>query len=250
MNSPESREDLEYLFNRVSANVMQMSDPDMSLKEFSKRLIPRLVMSVPNAAFDPILPRDEGVVFYHGEIEPEEIRAFQHELLETHLNLDPKIPLTLHLSSFGGEVASGFALVSTIHDLQRRGRIVNAHVQGVAMSMASVIVQAANYRTMESSGVFMLHEVQYAMAGGTANHADEVLATKMMQEQLFRYYSARTGRPIDYYREKTERRNWYLNAEQTLEEGLIDAVLPPPPFDLPAPTKLKITKAPSRKKST
>ena len=111
------------------------------------------------------------------------------------------MPITLNLSSVGGSVFAGLALIGTIYDLQREGREVNVHVQGMAFSMASVIAQVANRRTIEQSAYFMLHEVSYAMRGSTADHEEEREFSTKLQDTLFWHYSARTGKPISYYRE-------------------------------------------------
>lgn len=232
---PENRKELFFDFERVAKERM-LEDKDGATPEFVQKLLLDLISEIPAAAFDPRQPVDEGVVFFHGNVEEAEVVDFQHDLLRAHLNLDESIPITLNLSSVGGSVFAGLALISTIYEIQRKNRKVNVHVQGVAMSMGSVIAQVADYRTIEPSAYFMLHEVQYAMHGSTADHDEEMAFSRKLQDTLYRYYSARTGKPISYYQQKLKKINWYMDAEQALEEKLVDAIIPAPIYALQLPT--------------
>ncbi|MBV8074181.1 MAG: ATP-dependent Clp protease proteolytic subunit, partial [Candidatus Eremiobacteraeota bacterium] len=139
-NRAELRVQLEQIVNRVV--------DDASHRE---SLVADLMQALPVRTFDPIEPADEGMLFFHSEIEEQHVVPLQQQLLRTHLNLPADTPITLFLSSVGGNVFAGLALVSTITSLRRLGRQVHVHIEGVAMSMASVIAQAANYRTIEAS---------------------------------------------------------------------------------------------------
>jgi ATP-dependent protease ClpP protease subunit len=143
------------------------------------------------------------------------------------------MPIRLNLCSTGGSVFAGLGAVSTIFDLQREGRKVNVHVQGLAASMASVIMQAADYRTIESTAHILLHKISYGMRGSADEHQEELEFTNNLHQSMFSIYSARTGKPVSYYFEKLKKTNWFMTAETALAEGLVDEVVPPPRF-LPA----------------
>ena len=191
-------------------------------------LVADLLQSLPARTFDPVDPADEGMLFFHSEIEEQHVVPLQQQLLRTHLNLAPDKAITLFLSSVGGNVFAGLALVSTITSLQRLGRQVHVHIEGVAMSMASVIAQAANYRTMESSAFFMLHEVWYRSSGRVSDHGEERAFQERLQDTLYNIYALRTGKSVEYYRKKLYKTDWYLDAEEALREGLVDAILTAP----------------------
>ncbi|MBV8423861.1 MAG: ATP-dependent Clp protease proteolytic subunit [Candidatus Eremiobacteraeota bacterium] len=190
---------------------------------------------VPRRAFDPIEPSDEGMLFFHSEIEEKHVVPLQQQLIRTHLNLPDQTPITLFLSSVGGNVFAGLALVSTITSLRRSGRTVNVHIEGVAMSMASVIAQVANYRTMEASSFFLLHEVWYRTSGRVSDHGEERAFQERLQDRLYEIYANRTGKSVEYYRKKLYKTDWYLDADEALREGLVDAVLTAPGMAKPAP---------------
>lgn len=244
---PKNREDLFFQFNQI-AEALRRDNKDGASADFLQRLAPELIEAVPSAAFDPIQPVDNGVLFYHGTVSENEVTDFQHDLLRAHLNLPKGVPITLNLSSVGGSVFAGLALISTIYDIQREGREVNVHVQGVAMSMGSVIAQVANKRTIEPSAFFMLHEVSYEMRGSTADHEEEREFSTKLQDALYQHYSARTGKPISYYQSKLKKRNWYLTAQEALDEKLVDAIIEAPFYAHSAVVKSVSPRKPRRTK--
>jgi len=220
MSLSSNRAELRFQFEQIFARVDESSTRDA--------LIGELLEAVPPRAFDPLEPADEGMLFFHSEIEEQHVVPLQQQLLRTHLNLSPGKPVTLFLSSVGGNVFAGLALVSTITSLRRLGREVNVHIEGVAMSMASVIAQVANHRTMEASSFFLLHEVWYRTSGRVSDHGEERAFQERLQDRLYEIYANRTGKSVEYYRTKLYKTDWYLDAEEALREGLVDAVLTAP----------------------
>lgn len=229
MSVSSTRADLRLHFDQLLSRV-QIDDATMR-----DTLLNDLVDVVPRRAFDPVDPSDEGMLFFHSEIEEQHVVPLQQQLLRTHLNLAPDKPVTLFLSSVGGNVFAGLALVSTITSLRRLGRQVNVHIEGVAMSMASVIAQVANYRTMEASSFFLLHEVWYRSSGRVSDHGEERAFQERLQDRLYEIYANRTSKSIEYYRKKLYKTDWYLDADEALREGLVDAVLTAPGLAKPAP---------------
>ncbi len=228
MSVSSTRADLRLQFDQLLARVQI---DDASARE---TLLGDLLDVVPRRAFEPLEPSDEGMLFFHSEIEEQHVVPLQQQLLRTHLNLAPDKPVTLFLSSVGGNVFAGLALVSTITSLRRLGRQVNVHIEGVAMSMASVIAQVANYRTMEASSFFLLHEVWYRSSGRVSDHGEERAFQERLQDRLYEIYANRTGKSVEYYRTKLYKTDWYLDADEALHEGLVDAVLTAPGLAKPA----------------
>jgi ATP-dependent protease ClpP protease subunit len=220
MSVSTNRAELRIQFEQILGRVDESISRDA--------LISELIEAVPPHAFEPLEPSDEGMLFFHSEIEEQHVVPLQQQLLRTHLNLSESKPITLFLSSVGGNVFAGLALVSTITSLRRLGREVNVHIEGVAMSMASVIAQVANRRTMEASSFFMLHEVWYRTSGRVSDHGEERAFQERLQDRLYQIYANRTGKSLEYYRKKLYKTDWYLDADEALREGLVDAVLTAP----------------------
>ena len=220
MSVTSNRAELRSQFDSILSRVDETTSREAVVSD--------LLEAVPLRAFEPLDPADEGLLFFHSEIEEQHVVPLQQQLLRTHLNLAVDKPVTLFLSSVGGNVFAGLALVSTITSLRRLGRVVNVHIEGVAMSMASVIAQVANHRTMEASSFFLLHEVWYRSSGRVSDHGEERAFQERLQDRLYEIYSNRTGKSVEYYRTKLYKTDWYLDADEALGEGLVDAVLTAP----------------------
>jgi ATP-dependent protease ClpP protease subunit len=245
---PANREELAFKFRSINERLAR-SKPELTNKNYGDRLVSELISAVPSAAFDAIQPFDEGILFFHSGVEEDQVTDLQHDLLRAHLNLDPETPILLNLSSTGGSVYAGLALVSTIYDIQRRGRKVNVHIQGVAMSMASVIAQVADYRTIEPSAFFMLHKISYGLRGSTDEHEEELAFTNKLHEAMFSIYAARTGKQPSEYMQLLKKQNLYLNAKEALEAKLVDAIIEAPIYKTIIPGQ-KPAVAPKKPRAT
>lgn len=190
-----------------------------------------LIDEVPVEAFEPRDPSEIGIVFYHGDVDEKKVGKCQSALMEAHLNIDKKLPITLYLSSFGGSVFAGLAMVSTIQEIRRNGRKVNCHIQGCAMSMGSLIAQACDLRTIEPQAWFMLHEIRHWLPGvKTAELRDEADFAERLESQTFALYANRTSKPVEYWRKKLHRRDWFLTAEEAVNESLVDEIASTPAY--------------------
>ena len=195
-------------------------------------VVPELIDQVPTAAYEAAAPMDRGIFFLHGEVTEESIVALQWELMSSHESVKANVPFTIYVSTIGGSEEAGFALMSTIHELQRDGRIVNVHVQGGAYSMGSIILQAGTKRSIESYAFLMIHDSAWSCVDPqkTPVHQDTVEFIRRMDLAVAEVFSARCGKPPAYYLKKWDRRDWYISAKEALEEGLVDFVVEPPTY--------------------
>lgn len=249
---PLNRRDLAYEFAAIADDMLR-ENKDADAADIVAALIPQLVVAVPDGAFTPIEPSQAGLILLHGKIDDEGVSGIHSELIQMHLNLDKRMSIRIHLSSAGGEVYNAMAIVSTIYELQRAGRVVDVLIQGRAMSMASVIAQVANRRYMESSAQMMLHMISYGIDGHTADHVSELESTEKTHAAMFEIYSARTGKPAAYYAELLRHKTVYLNAAEALAEGFVDEILAAPlyPTAMPTAKSMRIPrKSAPRKKRT
>jgi ATP-dependent protease ClpP protease subunit len=197
----------------------------------AEELASLLMDEIPSEAYHPKESWEQGHLFFHGDVERGHVLDVQETLLQSHLNLKSDIPITLYLSSFGGCVMTGLALASTIQEIRRTGRAVNVHIQGCAMSMGSLIAQVCDLRTIEPQSWFMIHEIAMDIPHSkTSIVRDEADFLERLEQQTFSLYAARTGKPIEYWRKKMHRRDWFLTAAEALEEGLVDEVKPVPAY--------------------
>lgn len=192
----------------------------------------RLIMDeVPRGAFETIRPIDRGLIFFNSDVENAGVVELQSALASAHFSLPKDAPITIYLNSEGGSIYDGLSVNSTINQIQRAGRKVHVHITGTAMSMGSVIVQAASRRTIEAFGSFMLHEVSYdvPVRSPASYHRELLRAADRDTLAMVEEYVRRSGRPKEFFLEQIrDGRDWYLNAKEALTVGLVDEILQSP----------------------
>lgn len=201
-------------------------------KAVAEDLVPLIMDELPAEAFDPRDISEDGLLIFHGEVDEDRCRAMQEAILETHVNTRRDVPITLMLSTIGGDVFAGLALASTMQRVRREGRKVNVHIQGCAMSMGSLMAQAADHRSIEANAWFMVHELNDSPPKQIKTSEIQDLAEVMarLESQTFALYATRSGKPVSYWRKKVNRKDVYFSAEEALAEGLVDEIVHAPPY--------------------
>ncbi len=94
------------------------------------------------------------------------------KMVVAELNSVPSGPLAVRINSYGGSVSDGLAIYNA---LKRRGN-VTTYVDGVALSIASLIAQAGDRIEMAENATMMIHGPQ-ALAMGNAKTMREMADT-------------------------------------------------------------------------
>jgi ATP-dependent Clp protease protease subunit len=165
-------------------------------------------------------------VYLIGDIEKDTARACIERLRE--LASDNDKPITVFLNSAGGNVTDGLALHDVIRHIISRGIEIRIIVQGMAYSMGSIVLQAAStgQRFAFPHSWIMIHEpAKWAGWQSTSAAAQHLERLKQMQDQIYRILSSRSGKPLRQIIRDTKRTDFYLDAHNALEYGLIDAVV-------------------------
>jgi ATP-dependent Clp endopeptidase proteolytic subunit ClpP len=134
-------------------------------------------------------------------------------------------PITVVANNPGGDVYHGLAIYDAIRSATCK---LTVAIRGHAMSMGSVILQAAPRRLMSRHSTQMIH---YGTAGASG-HAKTVLKWAEESKRLDRliediYLSRIRGRHPRFTREKLVElldHDTFLTAEQSIELGLADEV--------------------------
>lgn len=129
--------------------------------------------------------------------------------------------VTARINSAGGSFDEGPAIYNALREYSGR---VNTVVDGVAYSMASLILQAGKTRRMAANSVLMVHGAQF-QAEGSAEEMRK--AADMMDVHTEAMVSAFVGRGIaeDTVRAwLTDGEDHYFTAENALAVGLIDEI--------------------------
>lgn len=136
----------------------------------------------------------------------------------THIS---KEPITILMNSPGGSVADGMAMFDAIKYNPCHITII---VLGEACSMAPIILQAADHRLAYPFSRFMLHEGETGYAGHSRDFEKNAEEGKVLRLMTYKILSERTGKKSSYWARKLSR-DWFLSAQEALEEGLIDEII-------------------------
>lgn len=130
--------------------------------------------------------------------------------------------IELHVHSPGGSVFDGLVIYD---DIARRSDRVTGFNDGVAASMATVLLCACKKVVMAENGWFMIHEAE----GGAVGRADKVQrAAKIISvsnDQIAAIYAARTGKPETEVRAKMTAETWFT-AKEAKDFGFVDEIAP------------------------
>jgi len=182
-------------------------------------------------------------IYLIGDIEKDTARTCIERLREFANENDR--PITVFINSAGGNVTDGLAIHDAIRHVIRRGIEVKVIVQGMAYSMGSIVLQAASdgKRLAFPHSWIMIHEpAKWAGWQSTTAAAQHLERLKQMQDQIYKILSSRSGKPLRQIIKDTKRTDFYLDATNALEYGLIDAVIagelpePKPPLVEPRDT--------------
>jgi ATP-dependent Clp protease, protease subunit len=134
---------------------------------------------------------------------------------------DPEKPIRVILNSFGGCWYNGMAIYDAIRSCPCH---VSIEVLGSAMSMGSIILQAADERIIYPNATLMIHD-GYETIGEVPPKTFEAWAqqSKLTREQMYGIYAERSGKPAKYW-EKRCSHDYILSAEQAVSEGLADKI--------------------------
>jgi ATP-dependent Clp protease protease subunit len=165
-------------------------------------------------------------VYLVGDIEKDTARTCIERLRE--LAHDSNRPITLFINSAGGNVTDGLAIHDAIRHIISRGIEVTIIVQGMAYSMGSIVLQAASdgRRLTFPHSWIMIHEpAKWAGWQSTSAAAQHLERLKQMQDQIYKILSTRSGKPLRQIIRDTKRTDFYLDAQNALDYGLIDSVV-------------------------
>lgn len=139
--------------------------------------------------------------------------------------IDPGKDIYLFINSPGGVITSGMCIFDTMHMIKSDVATV---CMGLAASMGALLLcggkKGKRYAWKHSK--IMIHQPLIsgqivAPAIDLKIHAQEIKKTR---EELNKIISERTGRSLEQVEKDTDR-DYYMNAEEALEYGIIDKIM-------------------------
>lgn len=162
------------------------------------------------------------IIFIGTEINDHVANAVIAQLLFLRTE-DPKKDIHIYINSPGGMITSGLAILDTMRYL---GCDINTYCIGMAASFGALLVAAGTKgkRFALPNSRIMIHQPHGGVGGSSADialQAEEILKQKVL---LTKILSDCTGQTVEKIQDDSER-DFYMDAAQGLEYGLIDHVI-------------------------
>ena len=164
------------------------------------------------------------IVFLGGEINDDVANLVVAQMLFLEAD-DPDKDINLYINSPGGSVTAGMAIYDTMQYIKCG---VSTICIGMAASMGAFLLAAGEKgkRRALPNAEIMIHQPSGGARGQVTDimiHAERILQTK---DALNEILAERTGQPLEKVAADVERDN-FMSAQQALEYGLIDQIIPP-----------------------
>lgn len=131
----------------------------------------------------------------------------------------------LYINSPGGSVSAGLAIVDTMNFIKSD---VQTIVMGVAASMGTIIASsgAKGKRFMLPNAEYLIHQPMGGTGAGTQQTDMAIVAERLLRtrNRLEKILSENSGKSVKQIHKDAERDFW-MDAEETLAYGFIDAIM-------------------------
>lgn len=164
----------------------------------------------------------ERILFLNGEVNADTTDTLIAQLL--FLDSIDNRPITLYISSGGGDCYSGLALLSTMKIIKSP---VHTVVLGLAASMAAVIASCGEkgHRLCLPYSRFMIHQpssqLGYSTFKDTEVHLKEMESVK---KDLYEILAENSGKSVEEIEQLCDRDNWMKGIE-AINNGFLDGIL-------------------------
>ncbi len=178
-----------------------------------------------------LMAREEGyengvwVIQMIGTVGHDMLFQFQRQVLRNYrLTEQPPPTMNLMITSGGGDIIAGFAIVAVMRQAQADGHRFVGHVYGEADSMAAYLLQVCDWRTIDSDGMIGLHGWEAETRGDKREQAvqKEWVGSRERQIRLMLHRTTFTEEQINYILEDSVLK--YYNAQEALGVGLVDEI--------------------------
>lgn len=146
--------------------------------------------------------------------------------LNTWVRIDKEAPIEIIFSSPGGSVVPGLALFDHITYLIDQGAHINTVANGMAASMAGILLQAGEKRIMGRESWLMIHEVSFGAVGKIGEVEDTTEWVKAVQKRVKGIFLKRSQGKLSAaaFERGWKRKDWWLDSDEALALGLVDEI--------------------------
>ena len=135
-------------------------------------------------------------------------------------NLGELDEISLRINSEGGSVFDAAAIYNSL--VEHPARVI-AHVDGMALSAASVILMSGDERHMAENAFVMIHDPWSMVAGDSRAMRKEADLLDQIKSTIVKMYVDRTGISAKEAEELMSDETW-MTAEEAKEKGFIDSI--------------------------
>jgi len=169
---------------------------------------------------------EENHIFFYTEVNRESIKELNDALMETELyciqqkrrlNLK-KLPIYLHINSFGGCIFSAF---NAIDHIQACTIPIYTIIEGSTASAGTLISVFGKKRYIRPNAHMLIHQLSSACWGKMSEIEDEYKNLKGLMVRIKSIYKNNTTIPKDKLRKLLKHDLW-LNSDESIEYGLVD----------------------------
>lgn len=130
--------------------------------------------------------------------------------------------LNIRINSYGGAVSDGLAIYNA---LRRHPAAKIVSVEGVAISIASLIAMAGDTVDMPANSLFMIHAPWSSIAGNASDMRAEADVLDAHARAMVSSYARKTGRPeADLLALLTDGVDHWYTAQEAMDAGFADTV--------------------------
>jgi ATP-dependent protease ClpP protease subunit len=166
--------------------------------------------------------------YFIGAVASDTVSACAQHLALWH-RLDPECDMNIEIHSGGGSALAGINLFDTLTGYSLRGggtHKLTLTVKGLAASMATVLVQAADVRLIGPESFFMVHELSGQTAGKIGELEDTMKFYRKLNDRIGEIYVDRSGGKCDAdtFKALWTRQDVWLNAREAFDLGFVDRI--------------------------
>lgn len=183
--------------------------------------------------FELVLAEARYVLLYD-EIDAISAKEINTKLIAMSIK-NPRRPIYLEINSPGGSVADGIAIMNTIQSIPST---VFTCINGEACSMAGLISVVGDKRIISPNSYWMGHPMNDVVGGTPQAIKDRSNYLEKLENDLQNVFKAKTKLTDEEFIKMLKGELW-LNAEECVAKGIVDAIKQPV---IPRPPRKKIKK--------
>lgn len=146
-------------------------------------------------------------------------KSFSEELKKLPASIKE---IHLRVNSPGGSVFDGMTIYEKIKAEKKNGRKVIAYVDGLAASIASVIIMAADEIVVGDGSMIMIHKPLVGTFGNSIELERMINILDKIEEQMISIYANKTGQSRLEISKALAEETWYTS-DEALEAGLANS---------------------------